>query len=437
MFGSLNGSQLKAESNDDGESRLRYRFEDVRLKIRAFQMPRNEMGDFWENSNESRQKSIECLEGLVESVNTLMESKIASHQRINMLAMELKSLQSRFEGYKHSAEKELQEASHKASVLAGEKQERKKEILALQAQVSLEKSSAETKVKQLHNELRRKEQQLKNMNEKLFHEAKKQGTKILNDFAISGSTRAFAHSAPCRQDELRETLQENTRQEKERLLEENAGLRQMLVDCHQRLVDALERRCASIGKPETAEAAKPKSALDKLREVVASLDGNHFRRVAAEAVSGTLDELLRVFDRIDAIRLGSGWKHAQFEESDGEVDQVNDLQQLKAAVKRYRSVANAQNNLIKFGIYRNKDLLAQVPTVTSLSATKLLASDADYEACMEKLETYKKDLYGIAAHMDNAIRQAHAPPLASDRGMDFEDTQTNSRFNSFQKSSFA
>lgn len=309
-------------------------------------------GDLFSSDLEEIEKTVDCFDRLLDKLVAGYDFKIGAQSQIHALTIDNKSLNSKINSLKKQFVDENQILKEKVKTLQVAMQDKKKEAMLFRQEFEAEKSSWDNKLKQLNNELRKKDNSIKIFTDKAVANSIK-GGKVVNGFEAIGEI-----SRPGRtfyKEKSIEELNSSSAKHKE-LLAENQELKDLLRDYSDTLIEALKKRKVLLsGMDIEYESSSIRASYLEIKEDLHNLSLCDFKSVGLVVMRENMRTLFSIFDKIDSLKTRVPLAVFTSGLPDAEVDGIHEISQLREIVKLYKALVESQRKLIRTAIY-NKDL---------------------------------------------------------------------------------
>lgn len=310
----------------EGTELLHIRMRTVQKQLESLEVP--VFGDLFSVDPAEVEKTVECLERLMVSVHDMYDFKIKVNKQLTNANIENKSLQSQINNCKSQYLSEQQGLKEKNKSLTTALHEKKKEVAQLKGEIEQEKTSAENRLKQLSNDVRKKENQIKALTEKVVSVQTK-GSKVANNFEAIGEASKCGRNF-YKESDIGELLKSN-RMYRE-LMHENQNLRDTFFDVMGLLRDALLKRKRVIDRMDVETEFGTKvnnSRLISIKEDLQNLTFKDFKDIGLKTLRENLQLMFNVFDKIDSGNFRAPLSQIHNFSNDPELDNIVDFKELQ------------------------------------------------------------------------------------------------------------
>ena len=308
---------------------LGMRIKTVEQQLTGLEVP--VFGNLFSDDQEEIERTVDCLESLMRSVQNMYDYKIGVSKQLVTLSIENKTLQSQLKNIRDQYLTEQQNLKDKTKSLTASLQEKKKEIAHLKHDLEQEKTSSENKLKQLSNDVRKKDNQIKTLTDKVVSVQSK-GSKVANNFEAIGEASKYGRSF-YKESDIGDLLKSN-RMYRE-LMHENQNLRDAFFDVMGLLRDSLNKRKRVIDRMDVETEYGSKSCNSKIviiKEDLKNLTFKDFKDVGLKTMRDNLHLMFSVFDKIDEGNFRAPLSQVQNFTNDPELNNIVDLHELQLII---------------------------------------------------------------------------------------------------------
>lgn len=173
-------SDMKDRTDHMDSFKLTNRFNTIQMRLNANNFAL--CGDIFAQAEDQQEKTVGCLEKLLECIEGHQDFKIEVQKEIRDLKLLNRSLEKKLASMKNTNSDELVTLQGKNKSLADQLQEKKKGLLSQRVEFESTIASLENKLKQVSTEVRKKENMVNQLSEKAYNQTVKQP----RTFEISG-----------------------------------------------------------------------------------------------------------------------------------------------------------------------------------------------------------------------------------------------------------
>lgn len=173
-------SDMKDRADHLDTFKLTNRFNTIQMRLNANNF--DLCGNIFANTEDEQEKTVSCLEKLLECIEGHQDFKIEVQKEIRDLKLQNRSLEKKLTSVKNTNSDELVMLQNKNKSLADQLQEKKKAVLSQRVEFESTIASLENKLKQVSTEVRKKENMVNQLSEKAYNQTIKQP----KTFEISG-----------------------------------------------------------------------------------------------------------------------------------------------------------------------------------------------------------------------------------------------------------
>src|SRR3990167_1405102 len=273
------------------------------------------LGDLFSNSTEEIEKTLDCVENLLDTFAAHYDFRIKKQREVADLVIANRSLQNKLENAKQTSLDEINGLKEKVKQLSQEKMEKIKQNMMQKSTIDSDKSIFETKTRYMQNEIRKKDITIKNLSEKLSGaQGNKFGSKqvptsslveVINENSrpgkensngvstsiLSGLNQSFLHA----EDKLQQPNPVFAS-----LRQENEDLRHLLFKLHQMILRGIDRRRHLLLSSEGFNKEQVHRA--DIPAELFNLTLSDMQQTSIKVMYKNLESLFSVIDVLDSIR---------------------------------------------------------------------------------------------------------------------------------------